>query len=638
LKFKNRFSLFLIYILVFIGISTLTRIGLAIYAHSDLSLGPIELVKSFGMGFLFDFITALYSGIPILIYLLIVPEKIYHSKFNKWLVYLGGIFILNLLLFNVIAEFLFWEEFGVRFNFIAVDYLVYTHEVIGNIKESYPVKTLLSGIFIIALIIFGFLKRYIDYSLNSLRNLKKEFKYSLISAFIIIVSIFLVNANWREVSDNNFNCELAGNGIYQFFRAFRYNTLDYKQFYKTIPEDQAYANIRRLIGTKDTKFESKNISNITREFHSNSPEKRLNVILIMVESLSGEYIGKFGDKRGLTPNLDKLMDKSLVFSNLYATGTRTVRGMEAVTLSWPPTPGRSILKRPDNGNLDSLGFIFRDRGYECKFIYSGYGYFDNMNNYFSNNGFDIVDEKNIETVTFSNIWGVCDEDLYTQTMKEADKDIKDGKNFFYYLMTTSNHRPYTYPKGKIDLPPGISWRNGTVKYTDFAINDFINRAKRHAWYKDTIFVIVADHCASSSGRTQLWPFRYRIPLMMYCPAHIKPQMVDKQCSQLDLGPTLLGVLGWNYRASFFGNNILSPDFKERALIGNYQRLGYIKGDSLTIIEPVKKTTAYTFDRKTWKTEPVKVNDKALKDCISYYQTSYSLFKKRACRRISSIIK
>ena len=134
----------------------------------------------------------------------------------------------------------------------------------------------------------------------------------------------------------------------------------------------------------------------------------------MVESLSAEYMGAFGDDRGWTPNLDDLAKRSLFFDNFYATGTRTVRGMEAVVLSVPPTPGRSIIKRPDCHDMFSSGFIFKEKGYENKFIYAGHGYFDNMNDFFSHNGFVMIDrtDMNSDEITFSNVWGVCDEDLF----------------------------------------------------------------------------------------------------------------------------------------------------------------------------------------------------------------------------------
>jgi len=122
----------------------------------------------------------------------------------------------------------------------------------------------------------------------------------------------------------------------------------------------------------------------------------MNIVLVTVESLSAKYLGSFGDKRGLTPNLDELRQQSLFFSRFYATGTRTDRGLEAVTLSIPPTPGRSIVKRIGRETgYASLGQQLAARSYDSVFLYGGRGYFDNMNAFFSSNGYRIVDQGSV---------------------------------------------------------------------------------------------------------------------------------------------------------------------------------------------------------------------------------------------------
>ena len=214
-----------------------------------------------------------------------------------------------------------------------------------------------------------------------------------------------------------------------------------------------------------------------------------------------------------------------------------------MTLSLPPTPGRSIVKRLRNGNMFSLGSVFRSQGYDTAFIYSGYGYFDNMNAFFGNNGYRIVDRASVdkEDITFANAWGACDEDLFNWTLREADQGAKSGKPFHYFVMTTSNHRPFTYPDGRIDLPSKVSGRDGGVKYTDYAINKFLEDASKKPWFKNTIFVIVSDHCASVAGKSELPVQNYHIPLMIYAPGgQIKPGRVDTLMSQIDFPPTLLG--------------------------------------------------------------------------------------------------
>src|SRR5699024_5069599 len=144
---------------------------------------------------------------------------------------------------------------------------------------------------------------------------------------------------------------------------------------------------------------------------------------------------------------DSLADQSLFFTNLYAAGNRTVRGLEAVTLCLPPTPGESIIKRKNNKGKFNIGHIFKQRGYEIKYFYGGYRYFDNMNDFFTGNGYDIVDRDNLtdEEITFANIWGVCDEDMAKKAIEVMNEEAASGKPFFNHWMTVSNHRPFTYP-------------------------------------------------------------------------------------------------------------------------------------------------------------------------------------------------
>jgi phosphoglycerol transferase MdoB-like AlkP superfamily enzyme len=275
-----------------------------------------------------------------------------------------------------------------------------------------------------------------------------------------------------------------------------------------------------------------------------------------------------------------------------------------------------------------MGQLFKERGYHLKFIYGGYGYFDNMNYYFSHNGYDIVDRNELtdDEITFANTWGVCDQDIFNRTLKECDKSYALGEPFLNHIMTTSNHRPFTYPEGVIDIPPHVS-RMGGVKYCDYAIGEFIRKAKSKPWFKNTLFVIVADHCAGSAGKAELPFMQYQIPLIIYNPNLIQPQKVSKLCSQIDVAPTLLGVMNWSYTSKFFGKDILkmAPD-EERAFISNYQKLGYIENNRLTVLSPQQKITCYAINPLTgdMKSESV---DKNLQDkAITYYQSAEYVYK------------
>ena len=182
--------------------------------------------------------------------------------------------------------------------------------------------------------------------------------------------------------------------------------------------------------------------------------------------------------------------------------------------------------------------------------------------------------------------------LYNRAIREANFCHKARKPFFFHIMTTSNHRPFTFPCGKIDLAPGDgkkgSGRSGGVKYTDYALKQLMKQATQQPWFEDTIFVVVADHCAGSAGKTGLPVKKYHIPLFIYSPKHIKAKEIHTLCCQIDIAPTLLSLLNIPYKSFFFGKDILSPDFEGRALIANYQKLGLLTKDELLFLSPGKK--------------------------------------------------
>ncbi len=617
----NRFQFLSTIFISFLIINLLTRVTLMLLSFQDIDIHFIILLKTFAIGFVYDMITFSYYFIPLVIYLIFIPQKIFNTKIHRIFLIIFTISIIFALIFGAVSEYFFWEEFGKRFNFIAVDYLVYTHEVIKNIQESYPIPMILSIITLISIVIV-YLFRDTFFSVLDTSILKERVKTGAILLLLPVIFFNLLDKQGlSNISNNIYNNELAKNGTYSLFSAFRHNELEYDQFYKTLDDRKVLTNLKELENFDDR---------ISKVFHSNHEEKKYNVILIMIESLSAKYMGVYGNKENMTPHLDALAKKSLFFNNLYATGTRTVRGMEAVTLSIPPTPGRSIVKRPKNDTLDSIGEVFKSRGYDNKFIYAGHGYFDNMNAFFSGNGFHTIDRFDFteKEVTFSNVWGVCDEDLLNKTLKEADISYKKKEPFFSFVMTTSNHRPYTYPEGKIDIPSHTG-RSGGLKYTDYAINQFIQKAQSKPWFKETIFVIIADHNGGSAGKTSLPLYRYKIPLMVYAPEIIKPRAISKLASQIDTMPTIFNLLGFNYQAKFYGNNILDDSFKERAFIGNYQKLGYIKNDHLYYLTPDKQTHKekiidMTLKTVKYKSEPI--SQKEEKALITYYQSASYLYK------------
>jgi phosphoglycerol transferase MdoB-like AlkP superfamily enzyme len=426
---------------------------------------------------------------------------------------------------------------------------------------------------------------------------------------------------------------LAANGPYQFFSAFRNNELDYRHFYKLGDDKQLSKIIRKQVGAPDTVITDSNLFDIKRQVNAVGPEKRLNVVMITVESLSAEYMATFGSKENITPLMDQWFNEGLLFTNFYATGTRTIRGLEALTLSIPPTPGQSIVKRPDNGNLFSLGYVLQQKGYDTAFLYGGRGFFDNMNAFYEGNGYRIVDQTDFskEEATFENAWGVSDDIIFNRVLKEADADFTKQKPFFFQIMTTSNHRPYTYPEGKIDIPSGKG-REGAVKYTDFAIMQFIQQAKSKPWFDDTVFVMVADHCAGSARKTELPVDKYHIPLFIYAPKHVTAAKNDTLSSQIDVAPTILGLLNISYESQFYGRDITQlPKNEGRALISNYQKLGLFKDNKLVYLSPQQKVDVVDDPLRQHISLSSDVVQDLVLETMAYYQSADYIWVNRLSR-------
>lgn len=567
----------------------------------------------------------------IFIFLLFTNSR-FRRKWRTGVLYFDFYLVIFLLLFNAVSEWFFWDEFSVRYNFIAVDYLVYTNEVLGNIKESYPIPTIVTIILIITTVIFIFIRPLVKRSVYA----SSSFGSRTIIAFVLLavtaLNYFGVKEEWRNFSKNEYANELAGNGVFQFGNAFWHNELDFFKFYKTLPDTEAFNIVRKDLVNSNSKFTSDNIYNIERQVTYPQPEQRHNVVLISVESLSGDFMKAFGGEKNITPYLDSLSTKSIFFRSLYASGTRTVRGLESLSLGLPPSSGQSIVKRPNNENLFSLGSVFKSKGYITQYIYGGYSYFDNMKQFFSSNDYEVIDRDALkpDEVHYQNIWGVADEDLFTLAGRTLDNNYAKGKPFFSQIMTVSNHRPYTYPAGRIDISPDSHTREGAVKYTDYAINRFLKESSTKPWYNNTIFVIVADHCAGSAGSVELPVTGYHIPLLIFAPGIIQqPMMVDRLMAQIDIPPTILGMLNFSYKSKFMGQDIFNlPEGKEKAFISTYQGLGFIQNGHLIIQSPVRKLKQFKPDFKTGAAVEEPLNDSLAKKAIAYYQVASWLIKNK----------
>ncbi|APD06764.1 phosphatidylglycerol--membrane-oligosaccharide glycerophosphotransferase [Flavobacteriaceae bacterium UJ101] len=637
---SKRFKLLKTFLLVFLSISFIIRLSFTFWVLEEINS---SIIGSFLIGFLYDVGTIAFFTIPYTLYLLLLPNRFVGSIFDKILTYFAYTVGVLIFLFSFFAEITFWDEFKRRFNFIAVDYLIYTYEVVANINESYPLPILISVMLVLVLGItfITYKKNVFKDTFDSIAPRKQKWMLFFANVFVVLLFTFFIKNKDAEWSQNRYVNEISKAGIYSFFSAFRNNEIDYQEFYATLPEKEVKKSIESILKIQHPEKEK---LSIRRKIDNGGEELKSNVIFICIESLSASFLERFGNEEHITPTLDSLTREGIFFSNLLATGTRTVRGMEAITLSIPPTPGRSIVKRPDNRGLFTIGEVFKQKGYQRNFFYGGDGYFDNMNQFFGGNGFNIYDRgrgfllgDDIQTirtnidddeVTFENAWGVCDEDIYKKVIKQADESFQKEEPFFDFVMTTSNHKPYTYPENAIDIPSGTG-RDGAVKYTDYAIKQFLKEIKNKPWYQNTVIVIMSDHCASSAGKWELDVENYHIPAMILNLPESSSKEVHKLCSQIDLFPTLFGLLHWSYETNLYGQDIMKmKKSEERALGGNYRKLGLLKSNhDLVVLNDKKEINYFKWNEKDNSLEPAEVNTNLGNEIIDYYQSASELYKK-----------
>ena len=572
---------------------TAGRITLALFDPGTEIVAFIPGLAILVLGAVYDAAVVLWWVLPLSLLAWLWPARSRPARYFPAAGLAVLIAILAAYLFVTLAEILFWNEFGTRFNFIAVDYLIYTREVVGNIRESYPLALLLGGLALALAVLGGILARpALRLLAADAGGFKARTAGAALVAAILAFTTWIVDTDWKDRLGSPVRAQLAGNGVLEFVRAFRENEIDFQRFYATLPTQEANARARaEFTGMPRYRLTGSAGMPIERWVSTGARQQHLNVVLVSVESLGAEFIESLGGKRGLTPEFERLAQDGLYFTRLYATGTRTVRGLEALTLSVPPTPGQAIPMRPNNTGLFTLGGVFREQGYDSVYLYGGYAYFDNMREFFGGNGYTVIDRTDIPRarVTHETIWGVADEDLFGQAIAEIDSRVARGRNVFLHVMTTSNHRPFTYPDGRIDMPSG-NGRDGAVKYTDYAIGRFIREARARPWFADTVFVIVADHTSIGRGKTSLATAQYHIPMVIYCPKWIAPRQVDTVASQIDVGPTILGLLNVDYRSQFFGRDILHDGVADpHVFMANHQTVGFLDEGILAELRPRRGT-------------------------------------------------
>ncbi|HWB03388.1 MAG TPA: LTA synthase family protein [Verrucomicrobiales bacterium] len=599
-----------------------------------------DILKTFAAGLHIDAALALVAPVILigfsaffttLVFIIIGPLKLAVPQFRSfplWKVlfrvavtvgFIAGIFLL-------ISEWYFFDEFDSRFNTVAIDYLLYTHEVFTNIWESYPV----SGI-IAACCIGGGLLSWVAFRYFSPAETKSPARkmIAVVICWPIVAMAAFISVRPAETSFSVQRVvnELANNGWASAIRAAWTRNLDFSAFYVTMARDEAFRRARKLLVEPGVVFVGPEVPDapkpdsegridktanaqwldaarlsLTRQIPGDPSRPRRNVCILLEESFGSEFWGALGcvDKDGkphtLTPEMDRMAaEEGMLFTSILADGNRTIRGFEGVFSSFPPLPGDSILARDKTDRVETIARVLKRDGYQSLFLYGGRGTFDYIKSYTQSNGWDrLVEQKDFEDPVHTTAWGVSDEDLFHRGIEEMRNLHQTGQPFLVSFMTVSNHKPYTYPKGRIPEDPDVRLRTHAVKYADWALGDFFRRAKAEPFWNDTIFIVVGDHGARVYGSQTIPLQSYRVPFLVAGPCVVdKPQRVDTPGCQLDVAPTILGLIGRPYTSLFFGHNLLLPGAAERnKSLMHHNRSIAIYRDGRQVVYGLNKTLEY----------------------------------------------
>jgi phosphoglycerol transferase MdoB-like AlkP superfamily enzyme len=582
-----------------------------------------------------DVTVAVALTLPVLGWLAICPQRWFGASLQRS-VFLA-LYALGwaIFIFLLAAEYFFFDEFKSRFNTVAIDYLLYPHEVFVNIWDTYPVPAVVLGCAVVALAV-GWVARRLTHGLWAAPVPRRAAWLRLFAACgLFALLAFSLRFIPPRFSRERLVNEVANNGLISLATAAWSRNLDYTAFYPILPRDEAFARARRLLAEPACEFIGATDS-LTRRVSGDPTRPRRNVILFLEESLGSEFWGSLGRKEAtLTPKLDKLSEEGLFFVNMYATGNRTVRGFEGVLSSFPPLPGDSIVKRDRSENVETIARVLQRDGYRTLFLYGGRGRFDGMRAFTVNNGYErFVEQGDFARPTFSTIWGVCNEDLYQRTLEECRELNRKGEPFLATVLSVSNHKPYTYPAGRIPENPNLRRRSNAVKYTDWALGKFFADAKEEPFWTNTIFVVVADHGARVYGSQSIPIHSYEIPLLILGPAAVNaPARLQQWGCQLDVAPTLLGLLGRPYETLFFGRDLLkNPASPGRVLLNHNRDIGIASTDRLVVFSLNRKLEYYRGNPKTGayvrEDMPDATHSELALDGTALFQVADELYMKR----------
>lgn len=561
-------------------------------------------IRIFPIGFRIDTILLCYLLAPPFLALCLLPQKII-TKF-RWMLSSYFTAFSALFIFLEVATFPFMAEFDSRLNRLFLEHMVQIREVFGMILKGHTESLIfgLSASMLTGWILFRCFQKLNarSYGCSVKKRLTLFFAGGLFLIFGVRSSFIhhAANINLASFSTSQIVNQLALNSSYSL--AYAYYSMkkmekDPTTMYGKMAPSEMFRLVRKSAGIADEACTNSGIPLLHYQQSGFPAQPPLNLVIILEESLGSEYVGCLGGLP-LTPNIDRLSTEGFLFTHLYATGIRTVRGIEAILSGFLPTPGESTVKLGlCQKNFFTIAELLRRRGYITEFIYGGRRSFDSMSTFFFGNGFDeIYDKYNFKNPVFSGTWGVSDEDLFGKA-NEIFKNRR-GNPFFALILTASNHDPFEFPDGWIEpYEQPKETRHNAIKYADYALGKFFETAKKEKYYNNTIFLIIADHSTRLQGEDLIPIHKFDIPALIIGP-HVKPGTYAKVASQIDMTPTLLDLMVISTEHPVAGRALLSlPDtIPGRAVMQYGDTNAFMEEDRVVLLRKHMKPVQFTCNK------------------------------------------
>lgn len=624
-------------IFFFVGLNivifTLSRLGLSIWQAERVSAvdGWFSL---FLQGLRIDIVALCYLfGVPALFTVLFLHNnglgQLWKKILRVWLT-AGSVFIL----FMEVATPAFIETYDFRPNRLFIEYLLYPKEVFTMLANGHLVAVISSLVVtVIASLVYW---KLAGWAVKDLRL--PSWKVRPVIALLVIAVAFAgarsslghrgINPAMVAFSSDPLVNSLVLNSGYSVLYAAQQLKDEEKssEQYGKMSEEEMLDIVKNSRNRPASDYISTDIPTLTKNSASYQGKPK-NIVIVLEESLGAQFVGTLGGKP-LTPEFDKLAKEGWLFENLYATGTRSVRGIEAVTAGFTPTPARATVKLTKSQNgFFTIAELLRRQGYSTSFIYGGEKHFDNMASYFYGNGFEtIVDEKDYKNPKFVSTWGMSDEDLFDKANETFTELAKGDKPFFSLVFTSSNHDPFEFPDGKIELfDKEKQTRNNAAKYADYALGHFFKLAKQSNYWKDTIFLVIADHDSRVAGDSLVPIKNFHIPALILG-ENIEPRRDNRLVSQIDMPTTLLSVAGISGEYPMIGYDLTQDVNPNRAFMQYDQTQAMMKGTDVIILKPNQSPQGYEYDKPNEKLNPKEQPEAMKKEALAHALLGSYLYK------------